>query len=350
MKTSAYILFGAAILAGCGEVADQMDLGPGIDLGQPLAAEPESKDPADAAPEILPLPPRHGPYRIRTGDVLTIAVLGEPEMTRTMPVGPDGRLSYYVAHSVVAAGRTFEELRAELTERLRVHFKNPQVTVSGHEYKGNTAAVLGYVGRPGQYVVRSDTRLLDLIAMAGGVSPSRQRFGDFAGLELADLRRAYLLRGEDFVNVKFDRLFSDDGDDVARNNVPILAGDRVYIPSSSALENKVVVLGEVARPRVFRFQRDVSLLEAIAEAGGIKSSARERRAFVVRGSLKNPEVYPIDVRRAATGLIKDMQLRSGDIVYVPKSVLGKLEEVTRQVLPLLQSVDYTNDINNVNRF
>jgi len=344
MRNSACFLLLAVFLAGCGKEEEADVLGPGVDLAAPLPME-AADEAAPAAATILPLPPRHGPYRIRTGDVLTISVLGEPEMTRTIPVGPDGRLSYYVAHNVMAAGRTFDELRAELNERLRVHFKTPQVTVSGHEYKGNTAAVLGFVGRPGQYVVRSDTRLLDLIAMAGGVSPAKQRYGNFEGLELADLRRAYLLRGDEFVRVKFELLFSDDGDEVARNNVPILAGDRVYIPSSSALENKVVVLGEVARPRVFRFQRDVSLLEAIAEAGGIKPSARERRAFVVRGSLESPKVYPIDVRKVAYGVTKDMQLRSGDIVFVPKSALGKLEEVTRQVLPLLQGIDYVDNVN-----
>jgi polysaccharide export outer membrane protein len=285
--------------------------------------------------ESIPLPARPAPYKIRTGDILTISVLGEPDLTRTLPVGPDGRLSYYVAHSVVAAGRTFEELRADLGERLKIHFKNPQVTVFGQEYKGNTASVLGLVGKPGQYVVRSDTRLLDLIALAGGIA-GRYALGSSSELELADMRHAYLLRGDQFVDVDFERLFSSDHTSVATNNVPVLAGDRLYVPSASSLENKVFVLGEVARPQVFRFQRDVSLLEAIAEAGGVKATARERKAFVVRGSLKRPAVIPVDLRQVTVGAVPDVALRSGDIVFVPKTALGKIEEVARQVFPLLQ--------------
>jgi polysaccharide export outer membrane protein len=333
----------AAVLAGCAGGPEAGALGPGGDLLAPMTVASTLMEgpvePAEPKRLTAPLAPRPGPYRIRTGDVLTISVLGEPDMTRTMPVGPEGRISYYIAHSVVAAGRTFEELRNLLAERLRVHFKQPQLTVSGHEYKGNTAAVLGFVGRPGQYVVRSDTRLLDVIAMAGGVAKGRSLTGAYEGIELADMRNAFVLRDDAFVDVDFEALFSKDGEKVAVNNVPILAGDRVYIPSSSSLDNKVFVLGEVNRPRVFRFQRDVSLLEAIAEAGGVTDTAWERRAFVVRGSLKRPSVIPVDLRKLTVGAAPDVALRSGDIVFVPKTALGKLEEVTRQILPFLQSAN-----------
>jgi polysaccharide export outer membrane protein len=323
----------------------RMPMGPGIDL---LASGEQNVEEANEGVEKLPQArrrrPRPGPYRIRTGDVLTISVLGESDMTQTTPVGPDGRISYYVAHSVLAAGRTFDELREELRERLRVHFKDPQLTVAGHEFKGNTASVLGFVAKPGQYVVRSDTRLLDLIALAGGVSHARHAYGTYEGAELADLTRAFVLRDDEFLDVDFVRLFSDVQDEVADNNVPILAGDRVYIPSSSALENKVFVLGEVVRPRVFRFQRDVSLLEAVAEAGGVTTKAWERRAFVVRGSLTRPEVLPVNLRRVVVGRAPDVPLRSGDIVFVPKTALGKFDEVARQLLPFLQSVRETQAI------
>jgi polysaccharide export outer membrane protein len=245
---------------------------------------------------------------------------------------------------MIAAGRTFDELRNAISEKLLVHFKNPQVTVAGHEFKGNTASILGFVAKPGQYVVRSDTRLLDIVAMAGGIGQSRYHTGTYGGMELADLDRAYLLRDDTFVDVSFSALFSKDNSAVAANNVPVFAGDRVHIPSSSALENKVFVLGEVARPRVFRFQRDVSLLEAIAEAGGLRSTAWERRAFVVRGSLKSPAVIPVDLRKLMVGVRPDVSLRSGDIVFVPKTALGKLEEVTRQLLPFLQG---TTEVQNI---
>jgi polysaccharide export outer membrane protein len=290
-------------------------------------------------------PPPPSEYRIRSGDVLKISMLGEPDMTDTVPVGPDGRISYYVAHDLLAAGRTFKELRAEIQERLREYFQEPQVSVTGQAYKGNTVAVLGQVARPGEYIVRSDTRLLDVIAMAGGISRSALLTNGTQNVfELADLKRSFLLRGDEFVPVDFEALFSNEQAAVAHNNVYVSAGDRVHIPSSAALENKVVVLGEVRLPRVVRFQRSMTLLEAVAEAGGVKPSAWERYTFIVRGSLKNPDPVRVNLRDVAEGRAPDVELRSGEIVLVPKSVLGKTEEITRQILPLLESVNQADTI------
>ncbi len=303
----------------------------------PLAGERSATDLGPAEP------PPQGHYHIRSGDVLKIAVLGEPDMTDTVPVGPDGRISYFGAHDLMAAGRTFKELRTDIEERLRVYFREPQVSVTGEAYKGNTVAVLGQVRKPGEYVVRSDARLLDVIAMAGGISTKALwTSGTQSIFELADLKRAYVLRGEEFLKVNFEALFSHNEAMVAHNNVYVLAGDRIHIPSSAAMENRVVVLGEVRRPRVVRFQRRITLLEAVAEAGGVKPSAWERKVFIVRGSLKEPHVMPVNLRAVATGRAPDVELRTGDVVFVPKTALGKIDEVTRQLLPFLQSTYYYN--------
>jgi polysaccharide export outer membrane protein len=332
------LLFASCGGGGSGELL----LGPGA-----LFVEPGSSPGASTQEpgRLAPLPtPEVGRYRIRTGDVLTISVMGEPEMTRSLPVGPDGRISYYLANDIMAAGRTFEELRGGLKEALRPHFKFPVVTVIGKEFKGNTVSILGMVGRPGEHVIRSDTRLLDALAVAGGVTNAGSLTAKGWGYDLPDLRRAFLMRGDKFVDVDFIDLLSDSERLVARNNVYLRAGDRVYIPSTSASENKIMVLGEVRAPKVVRFQRDISLMEVLAEAGGVKPSAWERRSFVVRGSLKKPIVIPVNLRQVAVGKAADIPLRSGDIVFVPKTALGKIEEVTRQIAPLFQIKAYAEEL------
>ena len=338
------LILAALVLAGCGR-GPMVDLGPGLPIeGDVPAALAEAAGPTE---KVLPSPPTDDRYRIRTGDVITISVLGEEDMTRKLPVGPDGRISYYVAHDVVAAGKTFQQLREELKQRLRIHFKDPEVAVFGEAYTGNTVTVLGLVRKPGQYVVRSDTRLLDVLAMAGGVSHGvfHTTFGYMT--ELPDLKSAFVLRGDGFVDVSFTDLLSRDQKAVARNNVSVRAGDRIYVPSATALENKVIVLGEVRNPKVVRFQRDISFLEAAAEAGGIVPSAWERRAFIVRGSLRRPTVIPINLRKVATGRMADVPLRSGDIVFVPKTVLGKTAEIAGQILPLLDTAQRTKALFNI---
>ena len=328
------------LITGCGGAPEgELLLGPGT-----LFVEPEPQPVArETQPgHLTPLPtPPPGRYRIRTGDVLTISVMGEPEMTQSLPVGPDGRISYYLANDMMAAGKTFEELRVGLQDALRPHFRTPVVTVAGKEFKGNTVSIMGMVGKPGEHVIRSDTRLLDALAIAGGVSNAGRWVNGGWGYDLPDLRRAFLMRGDKFVDVDFTDLLSDNERLVARNNVYLRAGDRVYIPSTSSSENRVIVLGEVRTPRVVRFQHDVSLMEVLAESGGVKPSAWERRSFVVRGSLKRPTVIPVNLRDVAVGKAPDVELRSGDIVFVPKTALGKMEEVTQQILPLFQSINYT---------
>lgn len=331
-------------MSGCREPST---LGPGLAIVRsrpsPLAVVEPSKEPEPerAGPPARREPPE--PYRVRSGDVLVISVLGEPDMTRTVPVGPDGRISYYIARDMVAAGRTFEEIRRELEERLGAHFVRPEVTVTGKAYTGNTATVLGQVRRPGKHVVSSDTRLLDVIAQAGGIA--RSLYSPYRSvLELADLRRAFVMRGDRFLDVNFEAVFSGDERAVARSNVFVRAGDTVYIPSALRMENKVFVLGAVASPRVVRFQGDVSLLEAVAEAGGPTHAAWERRVFVVRGSLKQPTVIPANLRNIGLGRARDVRLRAGDIVYVPKTALGKIEEISRQILPFLQTVNNAEDV------
>jgi len=330
------------LLAGCGGGPPELPLGPGMLFVEP---EPTSQEPTLQPGRLAPLAtPDIERYRIRTGDVLTISVMGEAEMTRTLPVGPDGRISYYLANDVMAAGRTFEELRLVLEEALRPHFKSPVMTVTGKEFKGNTVSILGMVSKPGEYVVRSDTRLIDLLAVAGGVS--QRGFWTTQGwtYDLPDLRRSFLMRGDKFVAVDFTELLSDTETLVAQNNVFLRAGDRVYIPSTSLSENKIIVLGEVRDPKVVHFQRDISIMEAIAQAGDTKDSAWERRSFVVRGSLRKPTVIPVNLRQVALGKAANFPLKSGDIVFVPKSALGKVEEITRQILPLIQGANFVDEL------
>ncbi len=334
------LLAWALSLPGCKDEREYGILYPEEALVEEAAVEVTDAAEAEGAAAAVEEPAEPEPYQIRTGDVLTISVFGEPEMTQTFPVGPDGRISYYVANDITAAGLTFKELREEITEGLLEHFKDPRVSVVGNAYKGNTVYILGQVRRPGEYIIRSDTRLLDVVAMAGGIARSVRSYAGRADvIELADLSRAFLLRASAFVAVDFQALFSDSERKVAASNVPVRAGDRIYIPSASAQERKVLVLGEVTRPMVVRYQRSISLLEALAEAGDVKKTARDRNAFVVRGSLISPVVYRINIRSVSTGLAKNVILESGDIVYVPKTALAKASEIADQIYPLLRDVE-----------
>jgi len=314
----------------------------------PASRRAASRDlpPIEAAFELGPeFPSISAPYRMKAGDVIEINILGEEDARREVVVGPDGRINYMSVADMQVSGKTFEEVRRELGERLKRDYIDPRVTVSGNRYSGNTVTVLGVVSKPGQFEVREGMRLLDVIAAAGGIQMGLGSGGIYVDMHAAaDLKRAILLRGERAVPVDFSALFSGTPDDIVANNVPVRAGDTVYVPSGQSLENRVFVLGMVRAPSVVRFTGGISFVEAIAEAGGMPVGSWERRAYVVRGRLASPTVIPVNLRAVLTGSAPDMVLAPGDIVFVPKTPLKKLDDIAGQIVPILGTIDSSLNI------
>lgn len=112
-------------------------------------------------------------YVIGPEDVLDIAVWNSAELTRTVPVRPDGKLSLPLLDDVQAAGLTPMELRSRLTKALTQFISKPAVSVLVREIHSFKVSVIGQVKTPGRYELRGRATVLDVLAMAGG-------FTDFA--------------------------------------------------------------------------------------------------------------------------------------------------------------------------
>jgi polysaccharide export outer membrane protein len=123
---------------------------------------PDARARRESAPEGLP------GYRIGPEDVLQISVWSNDAVSRTAPVRPDGRISLPLLNDVQAAGLTPMELRDELTRRLAEYMPHPEVAVSVAEVKSYKVSVLGAVGKPGRYELKSWATVLDVLAMAEG--------------------------------------------------------------------------------------------------------------------------------------------------------------------------------------
>jgi len=299
-----------------------------------------------------PLPRRAEKYRLRTGDDIEVGVWGE-EMTKRLTVGPDGRISYFLATEVMASRRTLSELRGEIREILKKHFKKPEVFVSLIESAGNFVAVTGVVKTPGTYKINNETRLIAAIAMAGGVPLGSSRYGaDFA--EVADFSQAFVIRGDKFLDVDFEVLFGGRRDNdprrIAANNVLLEANDRIYIPPAVKLENKVFVIGAVRVPKVINFSKSISFLEALTRAGDVPNSAWERKSFIIRGRMNNPKIIPVNARDVRTAKRPDIRLHPGDVIFVPKTPLAKVTEVIRQLDTIFTGVTHAEAASNARMF
>jgi polysaccharide export outer membrane protein len=160
-------------------------------------------------------------YRIGPSDVLTIRVRGQDDLTQTVTVRPDGKLSFALVGDVTAAGLTPVELQGEMEKALGkfVNIIPGEVTVivdSVHSYK---VSVLGEVREPGRFEFHSRVSVLDALAQAGGLT-------EFAASSKIVIFRTYL--GEDEkLEFDFDRLVKEQGTSAW---VPVLPGDVILVP------------------------------------------------------------------------------------------------------------------------
>jgi polysaccharide biosynthesis/export protein len=117
--------------------------------------------------------PHDDGFQIGADDVLAINVWKEPEISRSVPVRSDGKVSLPLVGEVQASGQTPKQLETEISKKLTNYISEPEVTVIVQQIKSQRFNILGQVTKPGTYPLSNPTTVLDAIALAGG-------FRDFA--------------------------------------------------------------------------------------------------------------------------------------------------------------------------
>jgi polysaccharide biosynthesis/export protein len=130
---------------------------------------PANSHPSSSAPPA----PHDNTFVIGKDDVLAINVWKEPEISRSIPVRSDGRISLPLVGEIQAAGETTLKLEQAITTKLKNYIEEPEVTVIVQEIKSQNFNILGMVTKPGSYPLVGSETVLDAIAAAGG-------FRDFA--------------------------------------------------------------------------------------------------------------------------------------------------------------------------
>ncbi len=117
--------------------------------------------------------PHDDSFVIGNDDVLAINVWKEPDISRSIPVRSDGKISLPLVGEVQAAGLTPLKLEKDIAEKLKNYISEPEVTVMVQQVNSQKFNILGQVTKPGTYVIANSPTVLDAIALAGG-------FRDFA--------------------------------------------------------------------------------------------------------------------------------------------------------------------------
>jgi len=109
-------------------------------------------------------------YKIGPGDVLTISVWKEEGLQQEVLIRPDGGMSFPLAGDIQAGGKSVDELRKLLVNKIKRYIPDPVVTVAVRQIQNNKIYVVGKVNRPGEFVGTSYVDVMQALAMAGGLN------------------------------------------------------------------------------------------------------------------------------------------------------------------------------------
>ena len=189
-------------------------------MGMALAQEaPKARaSDAGAASAVLPRDPRAVEFFIGPEDILDIQVWKNPELSRTVPVRPDGKVSLPLVNDIQAAGLTPTDLRDQLTTRLSEYLPSPEVAVIVREVHSVKVAVVGAVKIPGRYEIKSPTTVLELLAQAQGLT------------EFASRDRIVVLRQNGGTTARIPFNYRKAGEGSESDNFFVRPGDIIVVP------------------------------------------------------------------------------------------------------------------------
>lgn len=286
-------------------------------------------------PSTLPAG-RQWTYLVGPGDILSVIVFNHPELT--LPAGPqrsaaesgfqigsDGSFTYPYIGVVRARGRTVDDIRGEISQRLAMFIPDPQVEVRIVDYNAQAIVVSGEVGAPNrQPLTAVPLTLIDAVNAAGGFSDE------------ADLRAVTVQRGGQ-VHVVDMQGFLSGG--LTQNNPLLRDGDVINVPRRRAEE--AYLLGELGRPDAIDLSREpVTLTQAITRAGGLTPARADARGVLVfRIHDGRTRVFQLDTSNPA-GLLLGTRfvVEPGDVVYVLRSPLQRWNDTIVRLLPTVQAV------------
>lgn len=252
-------------------------------------------------------------YRLGPEDVLQIQVYGEEDLTQEVTVSDDGTFPYPLIGSMQAKGFTVEEVKKEITRRLKNgYLKDPYVMVSIKEYRSKKVFILGEVGGygrgrgPGAFYLKGPTHLAEVISWAGGVS-------DKAGNEIYVIRPAQGQKKhnpttleeagkQDVIVLNMRKMREGD----MTQNILLKPGDTIFVPEALYF----FVEGEVGKPGRYVYEEGLTVLQAIAMAGGFTQKASKGRMKITRKAKEVAAQIPAKMN----DLVKP-----DDIIVVPLS-------------------------------
>lgn len=211
-------------------------------------------------------------YQLGEGDLLHISVFDHAELALDARISQSGNISYPLIGQIKVGGLSTHDAEQLIATKLSEggFIRQPQVSILVGDFQSQKASVIGQVSKPGQFPLIGKQKVLDLIAMAGGVLP-----------DLAADQATLISANGNVRIIDLRRLF--DGD--LSMNPEMRSGDVLSVPHAP----QFYIYGEVQHPGVYRLDRDMTISQAIAAGGGLTKHGTERGVTLKRRDSKGTE-------------------------------------------------------------
>lgn len=249
-------------------------------------------------------------YTVGGKDVLDITVYEEKDLSKRVRVSEEGYITFPLLGQVKVSGLTTAQIEKKLTKLLeKDYLVNPQVQVMVRNFESRKVSVLGAVKLPGSYSLTGRTTVVEAISKAGGIDMEEK------------WKNAVLLRPNQkgdqkeitSITIDLEKLLK--GGDTSLN-LEVKDKDTIFIPRADT----VFVYGQVKYPQAVKLEKDLTIAEAIALAGGFTRLASQNRTRVIRvvdGKVTKINVKMADIKKGSSK--ENILLQPGDIVVVPES-------------------------------
>jgi polysaccharide export outer membrane protein len=251
-------------------------------------------------------------YPIGFLDSVEVTVIKHPELSQVVAINRDGTIFMpRIDQPIMAVCKTESELKDTITALYKSHLRNPFVNVRLIEQKSQAVAVMGAVKKPGSFYLTRKMRLLELLSLAGGYDV------EFAGVNVKVARVGNLDGCPTSQDEKEDVVFlSYNLKDVieGKENPWMQPGDIVTVLEAA----EVYVVGNVIEPSRISLKESYSLTQAIAKAGGMKTTANTTKVVIQRqekNSLAKTELV-FNLKDIWDKKVQDPILQANDIVVV----------------------------------
>jgi len=246
-------------------------------------------------------------YRIGPNDLLEITVVGIDELDSTVRVSESGTISLSLIGQVGVAGMTRAEAAAEIEAALERYVRQPEVIIEIQEFQSQQYTVMGAVASSGIHKIEGETRILEALSTAGGINAAE------AAGTISIIRE-----GLDGFPIVIDAADLVDRGDMAFN-ILVEADDVINVVRKPRYS--IYMHGQIASPGDYELREPITLLRAIAMAGGLADRAAAKRIKILRtGPDGRPQTIECNLKDIESGEAPDVPIRAGDVIVVPETV------------------------------